>query len=73
MYKNVENFKFANNMLNKICQNYPLKKISADDHTKDEFEENLKYYQILDNIIRIGNTSHIENKYICALYLKIMI
>ena len=67
MYKNVENFKFANNMLNKICQNYPLKKISADDHTKDEFEENLKYYQILDNIIRIENTSHIENKYMCSL------
>ena len=67
MYKNVENFKFANNMLNKICQNYPLKKISADDHTKDEFEENLKYYQILHNIIRIGNVSHIENKYMCSL------
>jgi len=54
-------------MLNKIYQNYPLKKISADVHTKDEFEENLKYYQILDNIIRIGNTSHIENKYMCSL------
>ena len=66
-YNNVENFIFANNMLSKICQNYPLKKIPADDHTKDEFEENFKYYQILDNIIRIGNVSHIGNKYMCSL------
>ena len=67
MYKNVENFIFANNMFNIICHNYPLNKISPDDHTKDEFDENHKYYQILDNIIRIGNDSFIGNKYMCSL------
>ena len=67
MYKNVENFIFANNMFNIICHNYPLNKISPDDHSKDEFDENHKYYQILDNIIRIGNDSFIGNKYMCSL------
>ena len=67
MYKNVENFIFANNMFNIICHNYPLNKISPDDHTKDEFDENHKYYQILDNIIRIGSDSFIGNKYMCSL------
>jgi len=67
MYQNVENFIFANNMFNIICHNCPLNKISPDDHTKDEFEENNKYYQILDNIIRIGNDSFIGNKYMCSL------
>ena len=67
MYENVENFIFANNMFNIICHNYPLNKISPDDHTKDEFDENHKYYQILDNIIRIGNDSFIGNKYMCSL------
>ena len=67
LYKNVENFIFANNMFNIICQNYPLNKISSNSHTKDEFEENYKYYQILDNILRIGNDSFIGNKYMCSL------
>ena len=59
-------------MFNIICHNCPLNKISPDDHTKDEFDENHKYYQILDNIIRIGNDSFIGNKYMCS-YLKIII
>ena len=66
-FKNIENFIFANNMFSRIFQNYPLNKISPDDHTKDEFEENNRYYQILDNIIRIGNDSFIGNKYMCSL------
>ena len=37
IYKNVENFIFASNAFNKICQNYQLKKISSDDNAKDEF------------------------------------
>ena len=66
-YQNVENFIFANNMFNIIYQNYPLNKIPPDDLTKDEFDENCKYYQILDNIFKIGNDSFVGSKYMCSL------
>ena len=71
MYKNVENFIFANNMLNIICHNCEIKKSTSDSFTKEEFEKNRKYYRILDNIIKIGNDSFIGNKYMCSLLKNI--
>jgi len=66
-YKNIENFIFGNNMLNIICHNIPFNKISSENNSKEEFEKNYKFYQIIDNIIRIGNDSFIGNKYMCIL------
>ena len=40
--------------------------ISYKDKNK-EFEENYKYYQIINNIINIGDKSFIENKYMSYL------
>ena len=54
-------------MLNIICHNCPFNKISSEGYSNEEFEKNYKYYQIVDNIIRIGNDSLIGNQYMCTL------
>ena len=67
-YKNVENFIFTNNIYNIICHNCPIYKVSSDDSSNKEFDENTKYFEIIDNIIKIGNESSIGNKYMCSLF-----
>ena len=64
-YVNFDNFIFANNLFNMISHNCK-NNISFQDKNKD-FKENYKYYQILDNIINIGDKSFIENKYMSSL------
>ena len=64
-YENFDNFIFANNLLNMIYHNC-TNIISSTDKKKD-FKENYKYYQILNNIINIGDKSFIENKYMSSL------
>ena len=68
IYKNVENFIFASNAFNIICQNYQLKRISSDENEKDEFEEKFKYYQILDCIITIGKFFLYREINLCVHY-----
>ena len=70
-YNNIENFIFGNNMLNIICLNCPFNKIATEGNSREEFEKNYKYYQIIDNIIKIGNESLIGNKYMCTLLKNI--
>ena len=64
-YENFDNFIFANNLLNMISHNCK-NNISYKDKSED-FKENYKYYEILDNIINIGDKSFIENKYMSSL------
>ena len=64
-YKNFDNFIFANNLLNMISHNCK-NNISYKDKNED-FKENYKYYEILDNIINIGDKSFIENKFMSSL------
>ena len=71
VYNNIENFIFGNNMLNVICHNCPFNKISSENNSNKEFEKNYKFYQIMDNIIRIGNDSLIGNQYMCTLLKNI--
>ena len=71
VYNNIENFIFGNNMLNIICHNCPFNKISSENNSNEEFEKNYKFYQIMDNIIRIGNDSLIGNQYMCTLLKNI--
>ena len=71
VYNNIENFIFGNNMLNVICHNCPFNKISSENNSNEEFEKNYKFYQIMDNIIRIGNDSLIGNQYMCTLLKNI--
>ena len=71
VYNNIENFIFGNNMLNVICHNCPFNKISSENNSNKEFEKNYKFYQIMDNIIRIGNDTLIGNKYMCTLLKNI--
>ena len=64
-YKNFDNFIFANNLLNMISHN--CKNNFVVENKKEDFKENYKYYQILNNIIDIGNKSFIDNKYMSSL------
>ena len=65
-YYNFDNFIFSNNLFNMISHNCQKNNISSTDK-KEEFKENYKYYQILDNIINIGEQSFIDDKYMCSL------
>ena len=65
-YYNFDNFIFSNNLFNIISQNCQRNNIISTDK-KQEFKENYKFYQILDNIINIGEQSFIDNKYMCSL------
>ena len=65
-YNNFNNFIFSNNLFNMISHNSTKSSITSKDKNGD-FKENYKYYQILDNIINIGENSFIENKYMCSL------
>ena len=64
-YENFDNFIFANNLFNMISHNCK-NNISFKDKNRD-FEENYKYFQIINNIINIGNKSFIGNKYMSYL------
>ena len=64
-YENFDNFIFSNNLFNMISHNCKNNFIIKD--KKEDFKENYKYYQILNNIIDIGNKSFIENKYMSSL------
>ena len=65
-FNNIENFIFANNMLNLICQNCPYNKVEKN-KSSDEFGVNYKYYQIIDKIISICNDFYFNDKYMCSL------
>ena len=64
-YENFDNFIFANNLLYMISHN--CKNIISSTDIKNDFKENYKIYQILNNIINIGDKSFIENKYMSSL------
>ena len=64
-YENFDNFIFANNLFNMISHNCNNNKQFK--NKNEDFKENYKYYEILDNIINIGDKSFIENKYMSSL------
>ena len=65
-YENFDNFIFANNLFNMISHNCKNINIPSKD-IKEDFKNNYKYYQILNNIINIGDKSFIDNKYMSSI------